>query len=233
MKKLIVLSVLVALAALNSCHIKRKAQKSSIVVDSVRVIASTNIAKQESKDSFTNHATANIYKYFNELEFTADKIIKREESPVDLKFILNVDGLKVTGDSAKAVDINTGTEATFYRTTSGEMAVNIKPKKGSGKTYELTNVRLKTKQGLDTSKTEQGTSGASTNKAEQSIATKDSTIKKATTTTRQVDVQKDFGLLKTIGLVVVGVLLLRLLVYVFRNAFPWVGAVNKILSFKK
>ncbi|WP_346237779.1 hypothetical protein ABDK00_001715 [Niabella insulamsoli] len=234
MKKLIVLSVLIALSTIQSCHVKRKIQRSSTSVDSVHVKKSSTGIQQTKKDSVATSYFENFYKIFSTMEFTADKIVKREhEQPGELKFVLNVDELKVAGDTAKAIDKNTGTEATIYTTLSGELAVNIKPKRGKTEEYELTNVRLKTSQGIDTSKSGGSTSVSSSSSATTRMDKNDSTGYKKQTTTKSVDVEKKFGLLKWIGLAVLAIAILRLIIYLLRNTLPLVGWLNKILSFRR
>ncbi|WP_346236167.1 hypothetical protein ABDK00_016830 [Niabella insulamsoli] len=218
MKKLIVLSILVALSSIQSCHVKRKVQRSSAVVDSVHVKSKQSEIKQERKDSVGTNYFENFYKIFSTMEFTADKVIKTDRvQPSELKFVLNVDQLQVSGDTAKAVDKNTGTEATIYKTPTGELAVNIKPQRSNATNYELINVKLKTSHEIDTSKSGGTSAATSTTTNTTQTSEKDSSSLKKQTKNKSVDVEKKFGALKVIGLVVLVVGVLWLLVLLFKK----------------
>lgn len=235
MKKLIVLILLFSLISTQGCHVKRKIQKYTITKDSVHLKTSDTFLKNDKKDISTIDLFNRYFKNDRELDITADKVTKRVETSEssNMTFVLNVDKIKAAGDSAIATDVQTGTTAIIYKDTDGQVKFNIKQLGKKSETFEMAGLKLKSKNSIDSGTVKQISTNIAVNNTTANNSSKDSNRSSLNQTSKNKEVKQDFGILKTIGLILVVVAIARVLIYFLRKQWPWMGILNNFLSFKK
>lgn len=149
MKKFVLLLLLLfGLGNLQSCSIFRKSIRQVKSEKIQRIVAESTSIKHTITDSLFV-GTIEKYTHGNSnIDLSIDKIERTEELPEkSVRFILNIDSLKTKGDTIVAVDKNTGTKATIYRSGSN-MQFDVKAGR-QRKTFVLSGLRLKSSGKID------------------------------------------------------------------------------------
>lgn len=230
MKKVIlVLLLLVTVANQHACKSRKNIAKGKTSVDSSRIVITQNKTTDARIDS-SFEKLVNLYtSHSSERDLSVDKITRITEtsSPNNLKFTLNIDKIIANKDTLVAVDELTGTVAKIYKDANGVDKFDIKPIGSKKTTFELSGLKLKSKNQIDSSATV-------AEKANYQTTIKDSSasyIDSASLNKTHAEIKKDFKrtspTLYWTSAIVLIIVIISVLAYIFRNKYPAAAWVSK------
>lgn len=234
MKKItIIFLLLIVVANQQSCGHLRKFTKAKAKVDSTKVVSNNVSVRLADKDSAATFNFEKWVKTNSTVDLSIDKVTRTVTTePGNLKFILNVDQLKVSGDSLQAVDVATGAKATVYKDKTGNMLFDIKQPGKRRETYEMAGLKLQKKNSTDSGTSSTNSTIVSQSTRDSSHFNKDSAVVKSDIKTVEKEVKKSGGFVKWLGIIVIILAVLRLAIWLLRKQWPWVGWLNRKLGGK-
>lgn len=234
MKKIaIILLLLIVVSNQQSCGHLRKSAKTKAKVDSTKLVTSNVVVRLADKDSAATFNFEKWVKTNNSVDLSIDKITRTVTTePGNLKFVLNVDQLKVSGDSLQATDVATGAKATVYKDKTGNMLFDIKQPGKRQETYEMAGLKLQKKNSTDSGSSTSNSTVLIQSSRDSSHFNKDSTLVKSDVKTVVKEVKKRGGFVKWLGIIVIILAVLRLAIWLLRKQWPWVGWLNRKLGGK-
>lgn len=223
MKKVIlVLLLLVTVANQHACKSRKNIAKSKTSVDSSRIINTQNKTTETRIDSsfekFVNLYTSRS----SERDLSVDKITRITEtsSPNNLKFTLNIDKIIANKDTLIAVDELTGTVAKIYKDEHGVDKFDIKPIAGKKTTFELSGLKLKSKNQIDSNSIATEKSNYQFTNKDSSRSHRDSSALKKTHTEIKKDIKRTSPIVYWILAIVLIIVIISVLAYILKNRYP-------------
>ena len=225
MKKIIIILLLVIAAAHPGCRSKKNITRNTAKIDSVQVVKDATTVRTAHVDNSLERLL-NVYtSKSNESDLTIDKITRTTESKAAsaLKFTLNVEKIVANKDTLIAVDELTGTIAKIYKDKDGLNKFDIKPAGSHRETYELSGLRLRAKNTIDSTAAEVNKSNYQTASRDSSTFKSDSAVLQKIEKVIKKDIKRTSPAMYWLGAIVLIIAIISFLAYIFRNKYPAAG----------
>lgn len=222
MKKIIIILLLVIVAAHPGCRSKKNISRTTATIDSVQVVKDATAVRTAHVDNSLERLL-NVYtSKSNESDLTIDKITRTTESKATsaLKFTLNVEKIVANKDTLIAVDELTGTIAKIYKDEKGLNKFDIKPAGSQRETYELSGLRLRSKNTIDSTAAEINKSNYQSKIVDSTAFKIDSVVLNKTDKVIKKDIKRTSPAMYWLGAIVLIIAIISLLAYIFRNKYP-------------